>query len=34
MQWFLRQVPRLWLFFTVVIIAAVLHSIYQSSGMN
>jgi hypothetical protein len=34
MQWFLRQVPRLWLFFTVVIIAAVLYSIYQSKGMN
>jgi hypothetical protein len=34
MRWFLRQVPLLWLFFSVVIIAAVLYSIYQSRGMN
>ena len=34
MQWFFRQVPRLWLFFTVVIIVAVLYSIYQAKGMN
>ena len=34
MRWFLRQVPLLWLLFTVVIIAAVVYSIYQSGGMN
>jgi hypothetical protein len=34
MRWFVRQVPLLWLFFTTVIIAAVLYSIYQSRGMN
>jgi hypothetical protein len=34
MQWFLRQIPVVWLFLTAVIIAAVLYSIYQSNGMN
>ena len=34
MYWFLKQVPLVWLFLTVVIIAAVLYSIYRSGGMN
>jgi hypothetical protein len=34
MAWFVKQIPAVWLFFTVVIIAAVLYSIYQSKGMN
>jgi len=34
MQWILKQIPLVWLFFTVVIIAAVLYSIYQSRAMN
>ncbi len=34
MVWFLRRVPYIWLFFTTVIIAAVLHSIYKSGGFN
>ncbi|MGA8221875.1 MAG: hypothetical protein WB780_09510 [Candidatus Acidiferrales bacterium] len=34
MYWFLKRVPLIWLFFTAVIIAAVLYSIYQSGGMN
>jgi hypothetical protein len=34
MHWFFRQVPLLWLFFTAVIIAAVLYSIFQAREMN
>jgi hypothetical protein len=34
MPWFLKQLPLVWLFFTAVIIAAVLYSIYQAQGMN
>jgi hypothetical protein len=34
MQWFLKQLPLVWLFFTAVIIAAVLYSIYQARAMN
>jgi hypothetical protein len=32
--WFLQRVPIIWLFLTLVIIAAVLHSIYQSGGFQ
>jgi hypothetical protein len=33
-EWFLQRVPLIWLFLTVVIIAAVLHSVYKSGGFN
>jgi len=34
MNWFLQRVPIIWLFLTLVIIAAVLHSTYQSGGFQ
>jgi len=34
LEWFLKQVPLIWLFLTAAIIAAVLHSIYKSGGFN
>jgi hypothetical protein len=32
LDWFLKRVPVIWMFLTVVIIAAVLHSVYESGG--
>jgi hypothetical protein len=34
MNWFLQRVPIIWLVLTLVIIAAVLHSIYESGGFH
>jgi hypothetical protein len=34
MDWFLKRVPYIWLLLTLVVIAAVLHSIYESGGFN
>jgi len=34
LSWFLQHVSIIWLFLTLVIIAAVLHSIYQSGGFQ
>jgi hypothetical protein len=34
MPWFLRYVSLAWLSLTLIIIAAVLHSIYESGGFN
>jgi hypothetical protein len=34
MNWFLQRVAVVWLFLTLVIIAAVLHSIYISGGFR
>jgi hypothetical protein len=32
MDWFLKRVPAIWMFLTAVLIAAVLHSVYESGG--
>ena len=34
MSWFLQRVVIVWLVLTLIIIAAVLHSIHQSGGFN
>jgi hypothetical protein len=34
MNWFLKRLPFVWLILTLVIIAAVLHSVYESGGFN
>jgi len=34
LNWFLDRVLIIWLFLTLVIISAVLHSIYQSGGFH